>query len=398
MSDLVESPDFELVPFKAGTSFEVEVLNVNRKRILCDLAGLTLGIIPNREFSHDSATLKAGDKVLAYVLTLENQDGYAVLSLKRADRERIWTTIKEREASGQPVSVKVVDTNRGGLLVDYSGLEGFLPASQLSSNHAKTNDGEREGSLRHLVGLDLNVKILSFDQNTNKLIFSEKAAGDSGIAEKAKSLPVGERMTGDITGVVPFGIFVRVGDVEGLVHISEIAWEKIDNVGDQFKVGDSVEVVVIGIEGSRVSLSMKRLKDDPWQHKAEQFKVGQKINGAVTRITPFGAFVRLDEGLDGLVHVSEMGDKVTDPHTAVTSGEAYDFEILSIEPLQHRISLRLLSSGKAKTQNEDEAVVAEAKAETKVEPKAEAKPEAEVEVQDEAETPEATTEATTEKQ
>ncbi len=345
MDELVQAEGVNLVPFKTGQVVEAEIVSVSRNKILVDLKGLTVGMIPNREFSIDANELKPGDTVLAYIITLENEDGYAVLSMRRADRERIWRTIKDKQESGEVVPIKVVDINKGGLLVDFSGLEGFIPASQLSAAHyPKVAESERDqivGRLRELVGKTLSVKILSFDQQANKLIFSEKAAGDADLAEKVKDLPVGERLTGEVTGVVDFGVFVRVGDVEGLVHISEVSWDKIDNLRDRFKVGDKVEVVVIGVEGSRVSLSMKRLQDDPWQEKTANLKVGQAVEGEVTRVTPFGAFVRLVDGVDGLVHISELGEKLTDPHEVVTVGEKYSFEILSIEPMAHRISLRL---------------------------------------------------------
>lgn len=345
MAELVEEQGTQLVPFKAGQVIEAEVISATRNKILVDLKGLTVGIIPGREFSAEGSEIKPGDKVLAYVITLENEDGLAVLSMRRAERERIWRTVKEKEESGEPVAVKVVDINKGGLLVDFSGVEGFIPASQLSTIHyPKVADSDRDriaDRLRELVGKTLTVKILSFDAQTNKLIFSEKAAGDADLAEKVKDLPLGKRLTGEITGVVDFGLFVRIGEVEGLVHISEISWDKIDSLRDQFKIGDTVEVVVIGIEGSRVSLSMKRLQDDPWQKRAAGLKIGQTIAGEVTRVTSFGAFVRLIEGVDGLVHISELGDKITDPNAAVAVGEQYQFELLSIEPMAHRISLRL---------------------------------------------------------
>jgi small subunit ribosomal protein S1 len=345
MDELVQNDGTDLVPFKSGEVIEAEVISSTRNKILVDLRGLTVGMIPSREFSVEASQIKPGDKVLAYIITLENEDGFAVLSMRRADRERIWRTVKEKQESGEVVTVSVVDINKGGLLVDFSGVEGFIPASQLSAAHyPKVAESERDqivNRLRELVGKTLSVKILSYDQQANKLIFSEKAAGDSEVAEKVKDLPIGERLTGEVTGVVDFGIFVRVGDVEGLVHISEISWEKIDNLRERYNVGDKVEVVVIGVEGSRVSLSIKRLQDDPWQKKIEVLKIGQVVDGEVTRVTAFGAFVRLSEGVDGLVHISELGEKLTDPHEVVTVGQSYKFEILSIEPMAHRISLRL---------------------------------------------------------
>ncbi len=346
MDELVQEEGVDLVPFKAGQVIEAEVISVSRNKILVDLGGLTVGMVPGREFSTDAHEMKPGDKALVYIITLENEDGYAVLSMRRADRERIWRTVKDKLDGGEIVAVKIVDANKGGLLVDYSGLEGFIPTSQLSATHyPKVPEGDRDQivtQLRELVGKNLSVKILSFDQATNKLIFSEKAAGNVEMVEKAKDLPVGQKLTGEVTGVVDFGVFVRIDDIEGLVHISEVSWEKVDNLKERYKPGDKVDVVVIGVEGSRVSLSIKRLLEDPWKKKVAELAVGSKIEGEVTRVTPFGAFVRISDGVDGLVHISELGDKLTDPHEAVTVGKSYSFEILSIEPDTHRISLRLV--------------------------------------------------------
>lgn len=345
MDELVQTEGVTLVPFKAGQVVEAEVISATRNKILVDLNGLTVGMIPGREFSAEAAEIRPGDKVLAYIITLENEDGYAVLSMRRADRERIWRTIKEKQETGEVVAVKVNDVNKGGLLVDFSGVEGFIPTSQLAATHyPKVGEHERDQivtQLRNLIGKTLNVKILSYDQQTNKLIFSEKAAGDIELAQRAQNLPTGKELTGEVTGVVDFGVFVRVEGIEGLVHISEISWEKVDNLKERFKPGDQVKVMVIGIEGSRVSLSMKQLMEDPWRKKVADLTVGAKVKGEVTRVTPFGAFVRLKEGVDGLVHISELGNQLTDPGEAVATGQTHQFEILSIDPEAHRISLRL---------------------------------------------------------
>lgn len=342
MKDLVADYANKLIPFKQGDVVEVKVLEVSKLRALVDVAGFCLGLIPEKEMSPEIADMKPGDKILAYVLVLENSDGYCILSLKRADKERVTKILDEKFASGGILPVKCHDANRGGLLCAYGEYEGFLPVSQLASSHyPKVSSGDKEeilGKLRQLLNLTFQVKIISFEPGAGKLIFSEKAAGDTVQQEKIKNYQVGDVMDGEITGIVDFGLFVNMGEVEGLVHISEVAWEHVDNLREMFKVGQKVKVQLISTENNRLSLSIKRLIEDPWINSVNKYKVGQKVKGKITRITPFGAFVSFDS-LDGLVHISEMGDK--DASKVVEVGKEYDFFIVSIEPELHKLNLSM---------------------------------------------------------
>lgn len=353
MATLVEELGSAIIPFRQGDILEVEVIGVSKNRILVNVSDLALGFVPQREFSLDATRLEIGQKVLAYVLVPENEDGYVVLSLKRAERERLWRTIAEQAASGATLSVKVSDVNRGGLVIDYGGIEGFIPVSQLASSHVpRGDDGDsRDGfssKLSELVGRDLRVKIISFDERARKLIFSEKAVGSEQAAAALAAYKVGEKIEGTVTGVVDFGLFVDIGGVEGLVHISEISWDRIDDLRSRYHPGDKVTVVVTAIEGDKVSLSMKRLTPDPWASAIEKFHVGDRVEGTVTRITQFGAFVRLEEKIEGLVHISEVVDRETHPEATVESvltvGKTYPFIILSIDPEAHRLALSYRSA------------------------------------------------------
>lgn len=353
MAALAEELGSALIPFRQGDIVEVEVIGVNKQRILVNVGNLALGFIPQREFSPDSLSLEIGQKILGYILLPENQDGYVVLSLKRADRERLWRTIAEQMEGGTVLSVKVTGSNKGGLVIDYGGIEGFLPLSQLSSSqYARlVAGGDLEGKLRALVGQTIRVKILSFDERNRKLIFSEKAAGSQESTARIQNLALGQRLEGTITGIVDFGIFVDIGGLEGLVHISEIAWERVNDLKKLYKVGEKITVEVIGLEDNRVSLSVKRLQPDPWQEAVKAYQPGQRVTGSVTRITPFGAFVRLDAIVEGLVHVSEILPKDADPDLTIekvlTVGEQYPFLILAVDPAAHRISLSYRSAQEA---------------------------------------------------
>ena len=344
MKELAVQYSSKLVPIKTGDIIEVKVVDVLKNKILVDVAGFCNGIIPEREFSPEIDILKPGDKTLAYIFALENQDGNCILSLRRADKERVAKIIEEKYASGGILTVKCNDANRGGLLCSFGDYEGFLPVSQLASSHyPKVSSGDKEeilGKLRQLINQNLQVKVISFEPQSGKLIFSEKAAGDSAQQEKIKNYKIGEILEGEVTGVVDFGLFINLGDMEGLVHISEVSWDHIENLRDLFKPGDKIKAQVVSTENNRLSLSIKRLTEDPWLKLVEKYKTGDEVEGEVTRNTPFGAFVKFDN-LDGLVHISEFGEKVTNPADVVEVGGKYKFEIVTIEPDLHKVSLKL---------------------------------------------------------
>lgn len=330
--------------FSEGELIEVTVLTVTRSRIWVDVAGVTLGFIPEREYSSDVKQLKPGDKIMATVIALEDEQGYLVLSLKRAERERSLFSLKEKYDAGQTFPVQVVDANRGGLMVETCGVIGFLPVSQLAPLHYPKVGNNKEEILRRLqqfIGQTLNVKVINFDKSLNKLIFSEKAAISEIQEERAAQFKIGERLTATITGIVDFGLFVSLKDgLEGLVHISEVAWERVSDLKSRYKVGDKVEVMVLAIDRGKISLSIKRLLPDPWLEASKKYKVGDKIKGMVTRVTPFGAFVRINNEIDGLAHISELSDeKIIDPTAVVKTGKEYEFTIISIEPETHRVGL-----------------------------------------------------------
>ncbi|MEI6477371.1 MAG: S1 RNA-binding domain-containing protein [bacterium] len=338
----------KVVPFVPGAVVEGTVISSSATRIWIDIAGIAVGVIPERELSVLSSELKPGDTVMASVLVIEDERGNIVLSLRRADRERISNELQQRVKDGEPMQVKVSDANKGGLLIELGDFTGFLPVSQLASEHYPRVDGgnvdEIYARLKELVSQTLTVKVLNFDMSQGKLIFSEKAAGDTIQEAKLKHIKEGDTMEGVITGIVDFGIFVKLGDegdaLEGLVHISEIAWGRVTDINSLYAIGDKVKVLVVSTADNRVSLSIKRLLKDPWQEAASKYKVGDIVKGAVTRVTPFGVFVRLDSDIDGLVHISEISnERITDPGTILHLGEPFSFKIISIDPDQHRLGL-----------------------------------------------------------
>ena len=354
MEKLIKELGDNLLPFAEGDTVSAKVLAVGGNRIWVDVAGQSLGFIPEKEITTKSG-LKTGDEIFCTVISMEDDAGNVVLSMKRADREKYWLEVEEKFASGEPITVKITDANKGGLITELGGIQGFLPVSQLSpEKYPRVSGGDKEeilSRLRQFVGTDLPVKVINCDKESNKLIFSEKAVKANEVKEKIDTYKVGDKARGRITGIVDFGLFVSLDhQIEGLVHISEVSWSRVTDLSKIFKVGDEVETMIISTDDGRISLSLKRLLPDPWAAAASKYKVGDIVKGEVTKITPFGAFVSLDSEIDGLVHISELSrDHVVDPSTVVELGKEYQFKIISIEPESHRLGLSL------KTKEDDKA-------------------------------------------
>jgi len=351
MDDLLAQAGDSVKQLTVGETVDGTVLSVKKHEILIDLGPLGVGLVPRREVSL-SKNYNVGDSVIASVIDTELEDGYSLLSLRKAAKDRGWDEVMTKLESGEIITVVPYDANRGGLLVEYEGIRGFLPVSQLSAEHyprvGSSDKDEILQRLNSLVKKDIKARILDADRKANKLIFSEKEAVKEGLAERFQKLAIGDTVTGVVTGVVDFGVFVNVEGIEGLIHISEISWERVNNPSDYVKVGQTIEAKIIAIDKERLSLSMKQLTKDPWLDEVEQFKPGEKVEGTVTRITPFGAFVQLSPAVEALVHVSELGGDGTDPEKVFTLNERKEFTVLDIDKENRKISLSLGKSSKKK--------------------------------------------------
>ena len=345
MDDLLALEDTSVKQATQGEVIEGTVLSVRKHEILIDLGPQGVGLVPRREVGF-SRSLNEGDTVAASIVDTELENGQVLLSLRKAAKDKGWDEVIAKLESGEIIEVTPYDANRGGLLVEYEGVRGFLPVSQLSAEHyPRVGSNDKDEILQRLNGLKekvLKVTILDADRKANKLIFSEKEAVKEGLAERFEKLAVGDTVNGVATGVVDYGIFVNVEGIEGLVHISEISWERVNNPSDYVKVGQPIEAKIIAIDKDRLSLSMKQLTADPWLDEVEQFKIGEEVEGTVTRITPFGAFVQISPAVEALVHVSELGsgDSV-DPEKVFTLNERKPFVVLDIEKDNRKISLGL---------------------------------------------------------
>lgn len=333
-----------------GDIVEAKVLSVSKNEVLLDIEGITTGVVRGKELVDESgeySNLVVGASVQATVLELENENGQMELSFRSAGHQKAWDELIRIQNSGEVIEVPVTDANRGGLMVTVGRVDGFLPVSQLTPEHYPRVDGGDKNRileiLKQFAGHTMRVKVIDVNEGEEKLIVSEKAAWAKEHAAMVADFKTGDTIEGKVTGVVDFGAFVEFGPhLEGLVHISELAWQRVDNPRDMVQVGDTIKAQIIGIDGTKISLSVKRLKDDPWRTAVEKYSIGQVVKGKVLKLNPFGAFVELDEEIHGLAHISELSKKmVRNPNEVVKEGETREFKIISIEPDAHRLGLSI---------------------------------------------------------
>ena len=343
---LVDDPQYTNIP-KVGDIVKGKVITAGRSLIRLDMDGLAIGVVRGAELYESAAysDLKAGDEVEATVVDLDNENGELELSFRAAGHRKAWDGVFALLKDGTIVDVKVKDANQGGLLLMYGTLAGFMPVSQLSPEHyPRVPGGDRARileKLRGFIGQALKVKAIDVDEKSNKLIFSEKSVWEDEKKSMLSAFKIGDLVDGVISALTDFGAFVKFGEVEGLIHISEIAWQRLDHPRDVLKVGDIVKAQIIQIDGSKIFLSRKRLMDDPWKKVAEKYKVGDTVKGKVLKVNPFGFFVELDEDIHGLVHVSSLGAEAPkDLSVFGKEGDEKDFEIITLEPGEHRLGLK----------------------------------------------------------
>ena len=358
MEELLAEQDTDIKSFKHGDVVEGTVVRIDKDEVLVDIGAKSEGVVSNRELfgrnTEAQPALNIGDTVLVYVLQPESPEGHVVLSLRRAGLERKWRSMQEQFEAGVIIEAPVIDHNKGGLIVDC-GIRGFVPISQIVDFPRRPqNDQPRDAAqeiaekLQPFVGRKLRLKILEVNRKANRLILSEKVALYEERREKRdelfSSLQVGQKVTGHVRSIAPFGVFVDLGGIDGLVHKSELSWNKVNNPEGGYRVGEEVEAEVIDInhERGRISLSIRRLQPDPWHSTVADFKVGDVIDGTVTKLVNFGAFVRVRDGLEGLIHISELSNqRVAHPGDVVHEGQALKLRIISLDSERHRLGLSL---------------------------------------------------------
>lgn len=334
---------------KPGELVEGSVVYKGKNKILIDLNGVTTGIIAGRELRDSFNTfreLQEGMDVAALVLEEENDEGLVVLSLRMASQKKAWERFHTLTEQDETMKFTAQEANKGGLIANIDGIRAFLPVSQLSPlNYPRVNNadaGEIINRLGKFIGHTFTVKIVTMDEESGKIVVSEREAMSEERAKALEGLKIGEVKDGLVSGLVKFGLFVTFEGLEGLVHISEIAWGHVKNPAEYAKMGDQVTVKVIGIDGDKLSLSIKQMTKDPWEEVAERYPVGKKVSGSIVRFADYGAFVRLEKDINGLVHLSEISHaKVTDPSEALTIGQKIDAQVINIDVDERRIGLSL---------------------------------------------------------
>jgi small subunit ribosomal protein S1 len=343
MDDLLAQSDIQQL--KTGDVVEGTVTSVAKHEVWVDLGASGVGVVMRREIGHGQQ-LEEGQSVVTSVVEPELDEGHALLSMRRAAKDRGWDELQRVFDNQEIIEISAYDANRGGLLVELEGIRGFLPVSQLAAGHYPRVSGADKDEilqkLNQLTSKQLRVRILDLSRKDNKLIFSEKEAVKDDMAQRFAKLKVGDVVNGVVTGVIDFGAFVNVDGIEGLIHISEISWERVEDPRDYIKNGQEVEAKIIAIDKDRLSLSLKQMVEDPWLHEVKAFKKGDTVEGKVTRITPFGAFVQLSPSVEALVHVSEMGDdEGVDPEKIFQLNEKKKFKVLDIDTDGRKIALSL---------------------------------------------------------
>ncbi|WP_423224401.1 30S ribosomal protein S1 [Candidatus Amarolinea aalborgensis] len=354
MAELMDS-SFGFEPLSSGSVRKGTIVRVTPTEILVDIGAKSEGIISDRELERVGkealAKLTVGDEILVYVVRPEDEEGHVVLSFSRAQQERDWLKAEELLKSQEVFEGLVAGFNRGGVTIKVGRLRGFVPTSQLVSVQSMSQDGASdnlEARLADLVGKKLKLKVVEMDQKRNRLILSERQANRD-WRKQAKErllseLKKGDKCTGIVTSMSDFGAFIDLGGADGLVHLSEITWGHINHPGEVLKIGQRVEAYVLNVdmERRRIGLSLRRLQPEPWSVVHERYAVGQLVDATITKLTNFGAFARLDDGIEGLIHLSELSEKrVGHARDVLREGQRMRLRIIRIDPQRRRIGLSL---------------------------------------------------------
>gem|GEM_PF-68948 len=350
MEDLMKASERQYRPIKHGDVIEGTVMKVGRDEIMIDIGGKTEGVISSRESTsltdEEREVLQIGDTLLVSVVQPHNSEGQAVLSLDRARQEKAWRDLQRAFEAGETISAPVVGHNKGGILVNIEGIRGFVPSSQVSS--LPPGEANKQAEMARLHNQSIPLKIIEINRHRNRLILSERQAmqeqRESMRARLLLELQSGQIRPGTVTSVCDFGAFVDIGGADGLIHLSELSWKRVSHPSEVLKVGDRVNVYVLSVDQHerKIALSLKRTQPEPWETITDQYQLGQLVKGTITQITTFGAFARLEDGIEGLIHVSELAEgRVAHPRNVVKEGEQLELKVIRIDPARKRIGLSL---------------------------------------------------------
>ncbi len=353
MQRLLDEQEAQFRTIKRGDVVEGQIVHMDADEILVDIGLKSEGVLSTKELPAAGygslSELNVGTNVLVYVMQPETPEGHAVVSIKRARQERQWRIAQEQFERGELLEAEVIDYNKGGLIVNLEGIRGFVPISQILNLKREDNsdNAETQNKLQSMVGRKLQLKIIEINRNRNRLILSERLAVQEWRARRREELlnelEVGEVRTGVVSNLANFGAFVDLGGADGLVHISQLAWSRVNHPSEVLKVGQKVEVQVLSVdkEKKKIALSIKRAEVDPWTTVEQRYVVGQIVQGTITKIAPFGAFARIEDGVEGLIHLSELSGGAQDPKQVLHEGEEVTVRILRIDPERRRLGLSM---------------------------------------------------------
>jgi small subunit ribosomal protein S1 len=351
MEQFLNDPSHDYKSLKYGDVMDGVIMHLDREEILVDIGSKSEGIVPSREYSSLSSderqALAVGDTILVFVVQPENPEGHAVVSIDRARQEKSWRRLQELHEANEVIEAEVTNYNKGGLLVNLDGVRGFVPASQVTEIRGG-DEASKQADMARLIGSSLPLKVIEINRHRNRLILSERQAvqerRDVMKERLIDELSEGEVRKGRVSSICDFGAFVDIGGADGLVHLSELSWSRVRHPSEVLRVGQEVDVYVLGINAQekKIALSIKRTQAEPWSRVAAAYEVGQLVRGTVTQLANFGAFARIEDGIEGLIHVSELvDDRVSHPKQVVSEGDDLLLRIIRIDPQRRRMGLSL---------------------------------------------------------
>src|SRR5215213_11219390 len=351
MEQFLLNPAHDYRNLQYGDAVDGTIMRVDKDEVLVDIGSKAEGVVPAREMQsltpEDRAELQPGQTLLVFVVQSEDREGRAVLSVDKARQEKSWRRLQQQFEAGEVLQAKVVNYNKGGLLVNLDGVRGFVPSSQVSGI-SRGPETQKQSDMAKMVGSSMPLKVIEINRNRNRLILSERQAvqevREARKDEIIENLKEGDVRTGTVTSITDFGAFVDIGGADGLVHLSELSWSRVKHPAEILKVGQEIDVYVLGINAQekKIALSIKRTQAEPWSQVAAKYEVGQLVRGTVTQLANFGAFARIEDGIEGLIHVSELTDeRITHPKQVVKEGDELLLRIIRIDPQRRRMGLSL---------------------------------------------------------
>lgn len=360
MEQFLADPGHDYRNLQYGDTVDGLIMRVDRDEVLVDIGSKSEGVIPAREMqsitSEDREMLRPGSTMLVFVVQTEDREGRMVLSLDKARQEKSWRHLQVAHDAGDVIEARVLNYNKGGLLVNLDGVRGFVPSSQVSGV-SRGGEAQKQLDMARMVGAPIKLKVIEINRNRNRLILSERQAvqdvREGRKGELLSSLKEGDLREGMVTSVCDFGVFVDIGGADGLVHLSEISWSRVRHPNELLKPGDRTPVMVLSIDNDRkrIALSIKRTQHEPWTTIGERYQIGMMVEGTITQLAAFGAFARIEDGVEGLIHVSELGDgRVAHPKDVVAEGDVVQVRIVRIDPARKRMGLSMRQSSETEEQ------------------------------------------------